>query len=255
MSLLIDAGELDTQGPSVILCASMGPTPPTSGIPGSFLADLEADFSDPASPLPHTARADLPALFESYGISDDTPVVIYDQQAGATAPRVWWLARAAGLTNVRVLDGPWTGETAPFARPSHRGTITGPPRPGLLIDAAMVTASPRLVVDARSAGRFAGVEPEPRPGLRPGHIPGSVNLPYTEVFAADGRYLPAGQLRALFNKTAGQREDLTFSCGSGVTACVDAFAAALAGYDDLAVYEGSWSEWGRPDSGREVATS
>ncbi|AKK08697.1 sulfurtransferase [Corynebacterium testudinoris] len=204
MSLLIDAGELDTQGPSVVLCASMGPTSPTSGIPGSFLADLEADFSDQASPLPHTARADLPALFDSYGISDDTPVVIYDQQAGATAPRVWWLARAAGLTNVRVLDGPWTGETAPFARPSHRGTITGPPHPGLLIDAAMVTASPRLVVDARSAG---------------------------------------------------QREDLTFSCGSGVTACVDAFAAALAGYDDLAVYEESWSEWGRPDSGREVATS
>ncbi|GAB2517571.1 3-mercaptopyruvate sulfurtransferase [Corynebacterium atrinae] len=254
MSPLISIDELRaSQAGLTLLCASMGPTPPTHGIPDSYLADLEADFSDPSGQLPHTAPANLRGLFEAYGISDDTAVVVYDQQAGAVAPRIWWLARVAGLSNVRVLNGPWTFETAPFARPTQRGTISAPSRPELLIDAAAVAAGGRLIVDARSAGRFAGTEAEPRPGLRPGHIPGSVNLPYTEVFASDGTYRPAGQLRALFEAVVDKREDLAFTCGSGVTACVDALAATLAGYEDLAVYEGSWSEWGRPDSGRDVA--
>lgn len=252
MTPLISVDELTRLGDPVILSASMGPHPPTDGIPGAFLADLETDFSDPASPLPHTVPADPARVFESYGISDDTTVVVYDDQQGAAAPRVWWLARVAGLTDVRVLDGPWTGERAPLSRPGRLGTITAAPRPGLLVDAASVAAGPRLLVDARSAGRFAGTEPEPRPGLRSGHAPGSVSLPYTEVYRADGRMKAPQELRELFRQVVGDRRDLTFSCGSGVTACVDALAATVAGYDDLAVYEGSWSEWGRPDSGREV---
>lgn len=266
MNPLITADELaalQRRGDVVVLCASMGPVPPTRGIPGSHLADLEADFSDPRNPLPHTVPEDLTGLFESYGVSDHTTVVVYDDQAGATAPRVWWLARVAGLKdeNLRVLDGglaAWRSSgraVAELTRPTRRGTLHVIPRPELLLDAARVTADnasgARLVVDARSAGRFHGTEPEPRPGLRSGHIPGSVNLPYTEVHREiDGAaYLrSAAELQELLAAVVGTREastPLTFSCGSGVTACVDALAATVAGYRDLAVYEGSWSEWGR----------
>jgi len=107
MNPLISVDELVTLrewSDPVVLCASMGPTPPTHGIPGSHLADLEGDFSDPTDPLPHTVPADLTALFASYGVSDGTPVVVYDDQGGATAPRVWWLAQVAGV-RARVLDG------------------------------------------------------------------------------------------------------------------------------------------------------
>lgn len=252
MNPMISVDELATLrewGRPVVLCASMGSTPPTVGIPGSHLADLEGDFSDPDNPLPHTAPADLPGLFERHGVSDGTPVVVYDDAAGATAPRVWWLAKAAGI-DARVLDGglaAWRdngGEVAAFAPPPGGGRLTSSPRPHLLRDRGQVTRDGRLVVDARSAGRFRGTEPEPRPGLRSGHIPGSVNLPYTEVYH-EGRLRSPEELEKLFHDTVGERRDLTFSCGSGVTACVDALAATVAGYSDLAVYEGSWSEWGR----------
>lgn len=249
MNPMMTVEELRALRDAVVLCASMGPTPPTHGIPGSHLADLEGDFSDPSSDLPHTVPADGQVLFESYGVCDDTPVVVYDDAAGATAPRVWWLAKVAGI-EARVLDGglaAWReagGELAPFAAPRGGGHLSAQPRPELLRNRADVEQDGRLVVDARSAGRFAGSEPEPRPGLRSGHIPGSVNLPYTEVYR-DGHLRPAAELKALFADVAGERRDLTFSCGSGVTACVDALAATVAGYEDLAVYEGSWSEWGR----------
>lgn len=234
----------------VVLCASMGPNPPTSGIPGSHLADLEADFSDPDNPLPHTVPTDLTALFAAYGVSDGTPVVVYDDQDGASAPRVWWLAKVAGI-NARVLDGglrAWTQaghDVAELTAPPGGGRLTATRRPELLRDKAQVESDGRLVVDARSAGRFAGTEPEPRPGLRSGHIPGAVNLPYTEVYDDTGHLRPAAELAELFRERVGERTDLTFSCGSGVTACVDALAATVAGYEDLAIYEGSWSEWGR----------
>lgn len=253
MKPLITAEELATllrEESPVVLCASMGPHPPTRGVPGSHLADLEADFSDPDDLLPHTAPADLIGLFESYGVSDGTPVVVYDDQAGASAPRVWWLAKVAGI-DARVLDGglpAWVGAGHPLGElvpRTARGRITGEPRTGLLLDAAGVAEGDRLVVDARSAARFEGREPEPRPGLRSGHIPGSVNLPFTEVYGEDGRMCSTEDLQKLFLQVVGEDEALTFSCGSGVTACVNALAATVAGYRDLAVYEGSWSEWGR----------
>ena len=171
MNPLITVEELATllrEGEPVVLCAAMGPNPPTRGIPGSHLADLEGDFSDPGNPLPHTVPGDLTGLFESYGVSDGTPVVVYDDQAGASAPRVWWLAKVAGV-DARVLDGglpAWRAAGHPvgeLTRPAARGTLNAAPRPHLLVDAGRVTGGGRLVVDARSAGRFEGVEPEPRP--------------------------------------------------------------------------------------------
>ncbi|WIM69678.1 rhodanese-like domain-containing protein [Corynebacterium suedekumii] len=127
MTPLISVDELTRLDAPVILSASMGPNPPTDGIPGAFLADLEADFSEPGHPLPHTVPADPARVFESYGISDDTAVVVYDDQQGATAPRVWWLALVAGLTDVRVLDGPWAGSG--HHCPGPRATAPSPPHP------------------------------------------------------------------------------------------------------------------------------
>ena len=240
----------------VVLCASMGnPAKSSVGVPGALLADLDGDFSDPDSPLPHTVPVDVRAVFEARGISDGTAVVVYDRFGIMCAPRVWWLAKVAGLDNVAVLDGglpAWTGAghgVEPLASPTVRETITAAGRPELLVGVSGVSRalarSAWEVVDARSAGRFAGVEPEPRPGLRAGHIPGSVNIPFTRVLS-DGRMRAPEELTDLFRSVVGDARRLTFSCGSGVTACVDALAAECAGYRDLTVYDGSWSEWGSP---------
>ncbi|MDU0477634.1 sulfurtransferase [Staphylococcus chromogenes] len=238
----------------VILCASMG-NPEKSmakGIPGALLADIDGDFSDLSAGLPHTAPADLAGLFAAYGISDTTRVVIYDRLGNIVAPRVWWLALAAGLRDVAVVDGglpAWERAGGPLAR-VQRAT-------DLDIQPGVITTQPRelfvpfdalgVVVDARSAGRFAGSEPEPRPGLNGGHIPGSHNLPYPELFDSEGCFLKPEQLREKF---AGFGQDgMVFSCGSGVTACIDALAATLAGFQDIKVYDGSWTQWGDPALG------
>ena len=111
-----------------------------------------------------------------------------------------------------------------------------------------------MIEDARSAGRFAGVEPEPRDGLVAGHIPGSVNLPYTDVVDDNGLLKTPEELQTLVENVVGSARELTMTCGSGVSACLIALAAWEAGYRDVVVYDGSWSEWGRPDLGKPYET-
>lgn len=266
MNITMNAHELiarladpETAATTVILHAYSGDGPVTKGIAGAHVADLEGDFSDHSQPLPHTKPADLPGLLEGCGISDDTTVVVYDAQRGSFAPRVWWLLKVAGVENSFLLDGglkSWLDAGQPLGdlvAPSARGTLSVAGNPDLLIDAPEVANGERLVVDARAAKRFNGEVEEPRPGLRRGHIPGAVNLPFMKVYDKEtSKFLPAEELKALFESVVGDRRDLTFSCGSGVTACVLAAAAGLAGYTDLKVYEGSWSDWGREDSGYPV---
>ncbi len=131
------------------------------------------------------------------------------------------------------------------------------PREELIIDSSVVKAAltddAAVVLDARSRERFSGQSEEARPGLRSGHMPRSVNLPFGDLLV-DGHMRPAAELQALFSDLVGQRERLIFSCGSGVTACVLALGAELAGYRDLAVYDGSWSEWGLPSALPVVTT-
>jgi thiosulfate/3-mercaptopyruvate sulfurtransferase len=226
-------------------------------IPGAVRFDLEEN-SDPSSGLPHMLpSADrFSANMQALGLSNDDAIVVYDDSgANLSAPRAWWMFRVFGHARVAVLDGgfgKWRAEGRELesgpARP-ERGTFEARLDPsrvrGLEEMRANLAAGAEQVIDARSAGRFAGTAPEPRPGLRPGHIPGSRNLPYTELVAPDGTMLPLDRLHRKFTD-AGIDLDrpVVASCGSGVTACALVHALYLLGHDDTAVYDGSWSEWG-----------
>ncbi|MFJ9941524.1 sulfurtransferase [Streptomyces erythrochromogenes] len=237
-------------------------------IPGARPFDLDGALSDHTAPAPHTMPG--PAAFtealRALGLHDTDTVVVYDGAGIYSSARAWWMLRAMGFDRAAVLDGglpAWTAAGLPVeaAGPAYggpRGSFTARPRPGLLIDAEAVAAAladpDAAVLDARTRERFEGTAPEPRPGLRGGHMPGAAGLPFGELQRPDGLMRPAGELRAAFEAVAGDRERLRFSCGSGVTACVLALGADLAGYRDLAVYDGSWSEWGLPSSRRPVVT-
>ncbi|MCX4773485.1 sulfurtransferase [Streptomyces sp. NBC_01260] len=236
-------------------------------IPGARPFDIDGALCDHSVPLPH-AMPD-PARFteelRSLGLRTADTVVVYDGAGIYSSPRAWWMFRAMGFDRVAVLDGGlpgWAGAGLPLesgapAAAAERGDFTAAPRAGLVVgvdEVAQALADPAAAVfDARSRERFLGTAPEPRAGLRGGHMPGAVNLPFGEVQRA-GRMRPAAELRAEFAALAGDRRRLYFSCGSGVTACVLALGAELAGYREPAVYDGSWSEWGLPSERRPVVT-
>jgi thiosulfate/3-mercaptopyruvate sulfurtransferase len=230
-------------------------------VPGARFFDLDA-ASDPASPLPHMLPP--PAHFEAtaraLGISDDDAVVVYDGSgANLSAARCWWMFRAFGHDDVRVLDGgfpAWAREARPVDR-GPAGTVppgrfTARPRANLVrsLDEmrALVATRAVQVADTRSGPRFMGEAAEPRPGVRAGHIPGSRNVPYAALVDADGRLLGDAALGATF-AAAGVRPDapLVASCGSGVSACALVLALHALGQDDVTLYDGAWSEWGARD--------
>jgi thiosulfate/3-mercaptopyruvate sulfurtransferase len=230
-------------------------------IPGAVFFDVDAS-SDPATSLPHMlpSAAAFAKRMTSLGLSDSDDLVVYDGSGiNLSAPRVWWTFRTFGHHRVAVLDGgllKWRRES----RPLEVGAVTLPPgrftarlSSPAVRDLEMVRANLRSgaeqLVDARSAGRFAGTEPEPRPGLRSGHIPGSRNLPFTDLVAADGTMLPISELRRRI-QAAGidLARPVVTTCGSGTSACALVLALHLLGRD-AAVYDGAWTEWaGRPDT-------
>jgi thiosulfate/3-mercaptopyruvate sulfurtransferase len=189
------------------------------------------------------------------GIGDGHQVVVYDGAGLMSAARVWWLFKLMGQDNVAVLDGglpKWVAEgrktedMPPIPRDRH---MTVRFQNHLVRDVTQVAQASKLkdpqIVDARSAGRFRGDEPEPREGLRPGHIPGSRNLPYTDLLNADKTMKSVDQMKAAF-EAAGvdlSRPVIT-SCGSGITAAVLALALELMGHKNWSLYDGSWAEWG-----------
>ena len=230
-------------------------------IPGSVFLDID-DVSDDASPLPHTVPS--PAKFASrarrLGLGDGTRIVVYDGNDYFASARVWWMFRFMGHADVGVLDGglkKWRAEGRPLddepVRPGERH-FTARQDNFLLRDLdqmrSNLTAKRAQVVDARSKGRFSGREPEPRPGLKSGHIPGSLNLPYRDLIAADGTFKDKEALRAaLAEAGVDPKRPVVTTCGSGVSAALINLALFTLGRPDTALYDGSWSEWGgRPDT-------
>jgi thiosulfate/3-mercaptopyruvate sulfurtransferase len=221
-------------------------------IPGAHFFDIDA-VADHASGLPHMLPSPeaFAAAVSALGVGDDDLVVVYDDNGLIASARLWWTFRVFGHDRVKVLDGGlarWRAEE----RLLEQGLDTLPTpasftakfRPELVRDFAQVLAGGTPVVDARPAGRFTGEVPEPRPGLRGGHMPGALSVPHSQILS-DGALKPADELRQVFAQAGVPDEGpLTTTCGSGVTASGLALALARLGRWDVAVYDGSWSEWG-----------
>ncbi|MBS1094117.1 sulfurtransferase [Gluconobacter wancherniae] len=212
-------------------------------------------FSDPESAYPHTVPgvARFCALMGALGLTEDTPILFYDQRGSAGACRGWWLARLFGHRDVRILDGglkAWREvggavESGPVREPVP-ALYRARPEYGLLAGAGDVLAAlsddHRIVLDARSAPRFAAEVPEPRPGVRGGHMPGALNLDWTALLDAEGFFLKPDVLRTRFAPTAGRK--VIASCGSGLTAATLLAGLEIAGLPSGAMFDGAWAEWG-----------
>lgn len=235
-------------------------------IPGARYFDIDR-IADPDTDLPHMvpSAGRFARLMAELGVRNDSRVVFYDQKGLASAARGWWLMGLFGHDAAAVLDGglpKWLRE--------NRATESGsPPAPkpatfrpdfragrlrGIGDMLRNVDAGAEQVLDARAAGRFTGETPEPRAGMRSGHIPGSISLPYTDLLHPDGTFKPAAALKEQLQAAGiNPSRPVVTSCGSGVTACILTLGLRLAGYPEGAVYDGSWTEWGgRADTPIEV---
>lgn len=225
-------------------------------IPGARFIPID-DVSDARSAIPHTAPPveKFMSRMRKWGVGDGHQVVIYDGAGLFSAARLWWLFKLMGKQDVAVLDGgfpKWqaegrpTEDMPPIMRDRHM-TVTR--QAHLIKDVTQVAQASKLgtyeILDARAPARFRGEAPEPRAGLRAGHIPGSKNIPYSTLLAEDGTMLPKAALRQVF-KAAGVdlAKPVITTCGSGVTAAVINLALARLGHDANALYDGSWAEWG-----------
>lgn len=225
-------------------------------IPGARFFDID-EVSDHRSALPHMAPPveKFMSRMRAIGVGDGHQVVVYDQIGTHSAARVWWTFRLMGQDNIAVLDGglpKWLAEgrpveeMAPMIRDRH---MTVRRQAHLVRDVTQVSSASKLgdheILDARSPGRFAGVDPEPREGLRSGHIPGSKNVPFQMLLNDDGTMKSPDALRAAF---ADAGVDLSkpaiTTCGSGITAAIISLALERIGKTDHSLYDGSWAEWG-----------
>jgi thiosulfate/3-mercaptopyruvate sulfurtransferase len=257
------AGRLNDQD-VVVLDATLPPvgmTPPVdtraryyaAHIPGAVFFDIE-ELSDRPNPLPHMLPlADVFARnVSALGIGDPMDLIIYEQEGVFSGPRAWWTLRTFGAQNVYLLDGglrAWIEAGLPTqSGPVHRApavfhaTLDQNAVKHFSQIQQMIAAHGQIL-DARSAGRFAGTSPEPRPGLSSGHMPGATSIPYTEL-VEDGRLKPVEELRRIFVKKGLDLEQpITTTCGSGVTAAVLALGLEAAGAKQVSLYDGSWAEY------------
>ena len=229
-------------------------------IPGTRIFDFDKKICDRKTSLPHMMPTpeDFEKEVRALGVNKSSAIVVYDRAGTYSSPRAWWMLRSMGHHQVAVLDGgfpAWIQEQKPCepitsAVTSKEGNFKSENR-NLFCDAHDVERSLEdktcVVLDARSEKRFLGLEPEPRPGLRSGHMPHAKNLPFSKV-QKNGQMLSSKELKELLAQYVSEDQKLITSCGSGVTACILILAAEIAGYKNLQVYDGSWSEWGLPSN-------
>ena len=228
-------------------------------IPGARFFDFDARICDPQSSLPHmlpdadSFTRELRAL----GLKQRSRVVVYDTMGMYSSPRAWWMLSVMGCDHLALLDGGLPAWKAAGYRLQSCDRVPDYPEGDFsarldadrVADAADVLAAlgddSVCVLDARPQARFSGAAEEPRSGLRRGHMPGAINLPFADLFE-DGLLKPRHQLQRILAPLVGDCSKVICSCGSGVTACILAFALQLVGFERVAVYDGSWCEWGLP---------
>lgn len=228
-------------------------------IPGAKRFDFEKVICDQESALPNTMpKAEcFEREVRKLGVNNDSTIVVYDNMGVYSSPRAWWMFKVMGHDNIYVLNGglpAWVaagGSVSSISEHSHDGTFESQHQPEKLVSVEAVLSNLQqphsIILDARSAARFSGEDADPRPHVKSGHIPGSKSMPYTSL-QSDGHMLPVSELHDRFLALELTPNDsIIFSCGSGVTACILALAATEAGFTELAVYDGSWSEWGTGD--------
>ncbi len=228
-------------------------------IPGALFFDIE-ELSDHSTPLPHMLPTpeDFSRSMSSLGVGDDMTIVVYEQEGVFSAPRAWWMLRTFGAQHVYLLDGAlraWIESSLPtesghvhHAAATFHATLNHNAVKNLSQLKDKIT-NHQQILDARSAARFNGTAPEPRPGLSSGHMPGATSIPFTEL-VEDGRLKSAEKLREFFlAKQVDLRQPITTTCGSGVTAAVIALGLEVVGAQNVSLYDGSWAEYAQqPES-------
>jgi thiosulfate/3-mercaptopyruvate sulfurtransferase len=234
-------------------------------IPGAIFFDIE-ELSDRSTTLPHMLPPPdvLSRRLSALGIGDQMDIIIYEQEGVFSGPRAWWMLKTAGAQNVYLLDGglrAWIEA----GHPTDSGEVHRAPAgfhskldPDAVKDFSQMQqmiAAHGQILDARSAGRFAGILPEPRPGISSGHMPGATSIPFTEL-VEKGRLRSAEELRHIFaTKGVDTKQPITTTCGSGVTAAVIALGLEVAGAKQVSLYDGSWAEYGaHPEAVIEKST-
>lgn len=226
-------------------------------IPEARYFDFDKTICDQQSKLPHMMPS--AELFQqkaqALGINQNSAIVVFDRFALFSSPRVWWMFKSMGFNNVAVLDGglnSWKDAGLPVSKGEensiiNKGDFIAHYQPALIADKqdVLIAIENNLsqILDARAENRFLGGATDPRAGLRSGHMPMAKNLPFNNLIET-GEMRSIEQLKALYNEQVDKHKNIIFTCGSGVTACVLALGASLCGYQNLTVYDGSWTEWG-----------
>ncbi len=227
-------------------------------IPGAVYFDLD-EIADQSSPLPHmiASAEQFGKAMGELGVSDENEIVVYDGPGLFSAPRIWWNLKIMGAKNVRILEGGydrWIGEDRIIdespPKPAKKASFNAQFDESAVVDIEFMERAVKnndcIILDARSLSRFQGEVEEPRPGLRLGHMPNAVSLPFSSLIE-NGTLLNNNELEKIINPLIEGGKPLITSCGSGVTAAVLSLALTCLGHENHRLYDGSWTEWGDPD--------
>ena len=228
----------------------------TECIPNAIFFDLKTNFSTQNAPFPNTVPTaeQFEKEAQKLGINNNSTIIIYDQHGIYSSPRAWWLFKLMGYNNVFVLDGglkAWQDDNnqtnSNFFTSTKKGNFKSDYQSNLIKNKEQILDSLeikyQLIIDARSNARFLGIKDEPRAGLRAGHIPYSKNLHYSSL-TVEGKLIAANEIKSMFYVFNVNDKTITYSCGSGITACILALAGSEIGFHNFSIYDGSWTEWG-----------